>query len=238
MMRWSILIACLAIALMGVAAENEWDNEASLGLNYRSGNTEKSLYILNLKSEKFNTDYDWLNALYAEQGKTEALKTEGLVRFKSEYRLRAADRSQYGSMLFQGVHDAIRGVKLRAQIGPSYGYYFLQSEAMKIDASMGLNATDERTELAHEFYMAYRFASNVDWQFNERASFYFNGELTGNVEEPTDDFQSLLVFGLKSGVTDRIALHAELRNDYESRPEWVGSEKNDLLITVGFTYDF
>ena len=77
---------CVGIIFWAPVVEAAWDNEASLGLNYRSGNTEKSLYKINIKSEKYTTDHDWLHSLYAEQGMTEALQTEGLVRFKSEYR--------------------------------------------------------------------------------------------------------------------------------------------------------
>lgn len=229
---------CVAIIFWAPVVEAAWDNEASLGLNYRSGNTEKSLYKINIKSEKYTTDHDWLHSLYAEQGMTEALQTEGLVRFKSEYRFRADAQPYYASIVVQGLHDAIRGVKLRAQLGPSYGYYFVQSDPLKVDASVGLNATDERTILSHELYLAYRLAGNVNWKFNHHASLYVNGEISGNVEEPAQDFQSLVVIGMKSAITDTVALHAEVRNDYDHQPDKVDAKKNDLLVTVGLTYDF
>jgi putative salt-induced outer membrane protein YdiY len=237
-MKRFFYVMCLGFLFWVSAAEADWKNEVSLGLNYRSGNTEKSLYKLNVKSEKYSSAHDWLHSVYAEQGMTEALQTEGLVRFKSEYRLRATAQNYYGSLVVQGLHDAIRGVKLRAQFGPSYGYYFVQSDQVKIDASIGLNATDDHTILTHDLYLAYRLAGNINWKFNSQASLYVNGEVSGNVEEPAQDFQSLFVIGIKSAITDTVALHAELRDDYDHQPDKVGAKKNDLLITIGLTYNF
>ena len=237
-MKKSIFIA-LCITCMGYAdGDNLWENEMSLGANYRAGNTEKSLYTLNIKRESYSNESDWLHGFYGEQGETGGEKTEGLVRARTEYRVRFSNPAYFASVIAQGLHDSIRGIRLRTQLGPNLGIYVMNNGILKLDVAAGFNATYDRGIQDSAQYTGYRFSANFNWDFNEWASSYAQIEISGNVEEPMEDYYGWLVFGLKSGLLDSASLFAELRNDYDNMPDVLGSEQNDLLITLGLMYDF
>lgn len=218
--------------------ENIWDNEASFGLSYRSGSTEKSLYTLNLSSEFYSNENDWIHSLYSEHGETEGSQTEGLVRLKSEYRKRFNNPKFFGSVFLQGVHDVIRGIDLRGQFGPNIGFYAIDNKSMKLDTLVGLNATHEIGKIEESTYTAYRVAAKFDWHLNEYILTYASIEINGSVKDPSEDYNGLLIFGIKSYLLKEISMHTELRNDYDNQPESITAEKNDLLLTVGLGYKF
>ncbi len=237
-MRILILIV-FCLPWMGYAeGAPAWENEMALGANYRSGNTEKSLYTLNVKRERYSDVSDWLHGFYGEQGETEGEQTEGLVRARSEYRLRFSDPVYFASVIAQGLHDSIRGIRLRAQLGPNLGMYVIDDEVLKLDVAAGFNATYDRGLEGSSQYAGYRFSANFSWDFSERASSYAQIEISGNVEEPMEDYYGWLVLGLKSGLLDSVSLFAELRNEYDNMPDASGSERNDVLANLGLMYDF
>ena len=124
-----LFLGLVMVALVGVAWADTgaWENEAALGASYRSGNTDRSMYTMNVKRERYSDENDWLNSFYGEHGETEGLQTEGLARAQSEYRFRFANPDYFASLFTQGVHDSIRGIRFRGQLGPNVGYYVVQS---------------------------------------------------------------------------------------------------------------
>ena len=212
--------------------------EMALGANYRSGNTEKSLYTLNVKRERYSDESDWLYGFYGEQGETEGEKTEGMVRASSEYRVRFSNPIYFASVVAQGLHDSIRGIRLRTQLGPSLGMYVMDEGGLKVDMAAGFNATYDRGIGESSQYAGYRFSANLNWDFSEQASCYAQVEISGNLEEPLEDYYGWLVLGLKSGLLDSVSLFAELRDEYDNMPDAVGSKRNDLLFNLGLMYDF
>ena len=215
-----------------------WENEMALGANYRSGNTEKSLYTLNVKRERYSDESDWLYGFYGEQGETEGEKTEGMVRASSEYRVRFSNPAYFASVVAQGLHDSIRGIRLRTQLGPSLGMYVMDEGGLKADVAAGFNATYDRGVGESSQYAGYRFSANLNWNFSKQASCYAQVEISGNLEEPLKDYYGWLVLGLKSGLLDSVSLFAELRDEYDNMPDAVGSKRNDLLFNLGLMYDF
>ena len=49
------------------------------------------------------------------------------------------------------------------------------------------------------------FSANFNWDFSEQASSYAQVEISGNVEEPLEDYYGWLVLGLKSGLLDSVS---------------------------------
>ncbi len=235
-----LLFGFLMVSWVGFAwgDEGAWENEAALGASYRSGNTDRSLYTTNVKRERYSDANDWLNSFYGEHGETEGLQTEGLARAQSEYRFRFSNPAYFASVFTQGVHDSIRGIRFRGQLGPNVGCYVIRDEQMKLDVAAGVNLTYDRGVEEEATYTGFRLASNFNWDFSERASIYAEVELNGNAEEPAEDYYGWLVMGVKSGLLESVSLFAELRDEYDNMPDAVGSERNDVLVSLGLVYDF
>ena len=74
-------------------------------------------------------------------------------------------RNYFGSIFSQCTHDVIRGIHYRFQLGPNIGYYFLNSEKIKLDLSSGLNATHERLSKKNT-YTALRISARMNYKIN------------------------------------------------------------------------
>ncbi|MDH3346415.1 MAG: DUF481 domain-containing protein [Kiritimatiellaceae bacterium] len=242
-------IALLALPFAGMAEEAKgtnvaWKSSVSLGATYKSGNTEKSLFTMNLKGDRYAEKSDWLSSLYGEHGKTEGDQTEGQLRGQSDYRYKFGSKNFFGGVFGEGYYDVIKGIRTRLKLGPNIGYYFINKDTMKLDASFGVNAVYERTATTEENFAEYRAALNYLWEFSKMGSYYLNLEYTANVED-TDDGNGLLVTGVKSKLSEQLAVFIEVRDEYDNTPPVVVTgppveyaNHADVTVVAGLTYDF
>jgi len=235
------LAALVALPMAGFSADavtnTSWKSSLALGATYKDGNTEKSLFTMTIKGDRFSPENDWLNNLYAEYGKTEGDQTEGQVRGQSDYRHKFGSKNFFGGVFGEAYYNDIKQIRTRLKLGPNIGCYFINQEAMKLDASFGINYVYERTATSERDFAEYRAAANYLWDFTETASCYFSIEYSANVED-TNDGNGLLITGLKTKMSDQLALFVELRDEYDNTPDGVGVEYNDVTVIAGLAYDF
>lgn len=246
LLKCALLSAVVAMPVLGLADETTnvtWKSSISLGATVKSGNTDKTLYTMNLKGDRYAPKSDWINSLYGEYGKTENQttgkkeQTEGQLRGQSDYRYKFGSENFFGGAFGELYHDALKKIRYRAKIGPLVGYYLINEENMKLDVSGGINYAHEKTATGDEDFAEYRAALNYLWTISENASYYFNLEYVANVED-VDDGSGLLVTGVKSKVSSKFSIFAELRDDYDNMPPAnAGVEYNDLTFLAGLTYD-
>ena len=236
-----LLAALVALPVAGFAEDavtnTTWKSSLALGATYKNGNTEKSLFTMNLKGDRYSPKNDWLNSLYSEYGKTGGAQTEGQMRGQSDWRHKFGGRNFFGGVFGEAYTDSIKQIRTRLKLGPNVGYYFINKETMKLDASVGINYVYERTATTEKDFAEYRAAANYLWDFTETASYYFTIEYSANVED-TDDGNGLLTTGLKAKVSEQLALFIELRDEYDNTPDGVGVEYNDETVIAGLAYDF
>lgn len=236
-----LLAALVAMPLAGSAEEATtnvtWKSSLAMGATYKDGNTEKSLFTMNLKRDRYSAENDWINSLYGEYGKTDSSQTEGQMRGQSDWRHKFGGRDFFGGVFGEAYTDSIKQIRTRLKLGPNIGYYFFNEETMKLDTSFGVNYVYERTATTEKDFAEYRVAANYLWDFTETASYYLNVEYSANVEDANDG-NGLLVTGLKSKVSTQMALFIELRDEYDNTPDGVGVEYNDVTLIAGLTYDF
>lgn len=234
-----LLGALIAVPCIGFADDVTnvtWKSSIALGATYKDGNTEKTLYTMNFKADRFAPENDWLNSLYGEYGKTEGDQTEGQLRGQSDYRHKFGGKNFYGGVFSEAYHDAIKDINARLKVGPNVGYYWIQQETMKLDTSVGINYVYERTAAGERDYGEWRVAGNYLWDISETANYYLNAEYSANLENE-DDGNGLLVTGLKSKVNGKLALFVELRDEYDNIPDTPTTEYNDVTVLAGLTYD-
>lgn len=236
-----VLGALLVAPVIGVADEVTnvtYKSSVALGATYKSGNTEKSLFTMNLIGDRYSPKNDWINSLYGEYGKTEGDQTEGKVRGQSDYRYKFGGKNFFGGAFAEAYHDTIKQIRVRLKAGPNVGYYFINKDTMKLDASAGLNYVYERTATVERNFGEWRLAANYLQEITELSSFYFHIEYSANLEDYNDG-TGLLVTGLKSQVKDNLSLFIELRDEYDNIKDSVDVEEyNDVTIMAGLAYDF
>ncbi len=235
-----IIIAVLAATpLMGFAEDTNvvWKSNFSLGATYKGGNTEKSLFTMNIKGDRYAEKSDWINSLYGEYGKTEGDQTEGQLRGQSECRYKFGSEDWFGGIFSEAYYDDLKNIRTRLKIGPNVGYYWINEDTKKFDTSFGINYVYERTASSEGDYAEYRAAANYLQDITETSSFYLNIEYSANVED-VDDGNGLLVTGLKSAVSEDLSLFIELRDEYDNTPAAGVERHNDSTIMAGLSYDF
>ena len=240
---WTGLMMVLPMIGLAEEATNViWKSTVSLGATIKQGNTEKSLYTMNLKGDRAAPSSDWINSLYGEYGETEnALgedeQTEGQLRGQSDYRYKFSDGNWFGGAFGEVYHDVLKDIDYRVKLGPNLGYYFIKDEKAKFDMSFGVNYVHEKSGTEEENFAEYRVGLNYLRALSETASYYLNIEYTANVED-VDDGGGLLVTGVKSKINSRLSLFVELRDDYDNMtPEGSDVEHNDVTFLAGLTYD-
>lgn len=238
-----LMMAALAVMTVAGFAEGAdtnvvWKSSLGLGATYKSGNTDKTLYTMNLKGDRFAPSSDWINSLYGEYGKTESTQTEGQLRGQSEYRWKLGkDSKWYAAAFGEAYHDALKDINYRIKAGPNVGYYFIDNAKMKLDANGGINYVHESTAAGDEDYAEYRAAGNFLWQISETASYYLNVEYSADVQD-VDNGNGLLVTGVKSKVNAKLSLFVELRDEYDNMPGGTDVVFNDVTVLAGLNYDF
>ncbi len=235
------LVALVALPFAGFAGDavtnTTWKSSLSMGATYKDGNTEKSLFTVNLKGDRTSPENDWINSLYGEYGKTDGNQTEGQLRGQTDYRYKFGGGNFFGGVFGEAYYDDIKNIRTRLKLGPNLGYYFITKENMKLDASVGVNWVYERTATSEDDFAEVRLAGNYLWDFSETASYYLNVEYSADVED-TDNGNGLLVTGVKTKMSDQLSLFAELRDEYDNTPDGVDVDYNDITIIAGLGYDF
>lgn len=232
------MLAAVPLAGFAEAVTNvTWKSSVALGATYKGGNTEKSLFTMNLKGDRYAPENDWISSLYGEYGKTEGEQTEGQMRGQSDYRHKfGGNKNLFGGVFGEAYYDDLKDIRTRLKLGPNVGYYFINKAAMKLDASFGVNYVYERTAQQEQDFAEYRAAGNYLWDITETASYYFNIEYSAKVDE-LDDGNGLLVTGIKSKISTQLSLFAEIRDEYDNLPDQ-GIEHNDTTVIAGLNYDF
>ena len=237
-----LVCVILATLPLGIFAEDAvtnttWTSSLSLGATYKSGNTDKSLFTMNLKGDRISPINDWINSLYGEYGKTDGDQTEGQLRGQSDWRHKFGGGNFFGGAFGEAYYDDIKQIRTRLKLGPDVGYYFINNETMKLDATFGINYVYERTATTEEDFGEYRVGGEYSWDFTDTSSYYCSIEYSANVED-IDDGNGLLITGVKTDMTDKLALFIELRDEYDNTPDGVGVEYNDVTIIAGLGYEF
>lgn len=240
MIKGAVVLAILAMPLVGRAEDAPvtnvtWKSSVALGATYKSGNTDKTLYTLDFKANRYAPKSDWINNLHGEYGTTEGEQTEGQLREQSDYRYKFGGKNWYGGVFSEAYHDALKDINYRIKIGPNVGYYFINKEAVKLDGSFGINYVHETNADGSDDHAEWRIAGNYLQVLSKTASLYANAEYSCSFDDSKDG-TGLLVVGAKSKVNERLSMFIEAREEYDNLPV-DDLERTDTTIIAGLSYD-
>ncbi|MEE9368589.1 MAG: DUF481 domain-containing protein, partial [Pontiella sp.] len=138
MIKGVLLGILIAMPVAGFAANTNvtYKSSIALGATYKSGNSDKTLFTMDLKGDRYSPKNDWLNSLYAEYGKTGTsttpkTQTEGKARGQSDWKHKFGGKNFYGGMFGEVLTDAIKQIRFRGKLGPNLGYYWINKDTHK-----------------------------------------------------------------------------------------------------------
>jgi len=219
-----------------------WHGDMALGLSLARGNA--NTFLLNGSATadnsweqnelKLGTDGQYGLNNWGQTNQTQS--TEAVHGFV-EYKRLFTDRF-YGSARVDGYHDDIASIQYRLVVGPAIGYYFIKSDASKLNGEVGPSFIDER--LGHED------KSYVTIRFSERGEHTFNKAKTAKVWEEVDympqvdDFSNYLLnseVGVEAALNARFSLRVCADDKFDSKPA-AGRKENDILLVSSLVYKY
>jgi len=201
------------------STENVWDkNDLKLGADGQYG---------------FNNWGQSTNRHDATQQTVSSEAIHGFIDYKRLFTERF-----YGSARIDGNHDDVASLQYRLVVGPAAGYYFIKSDASKLNLEVGPSFIDER--LGHED------KSYVTLRVSERGEHTFNKAKTAKVWEEVDylpkvdDFSNYLLnseVGAEAALSARFSLRVVADDNFNSKPA-LGKKENDILLVSSLVYKY
>lgn len=234
--------ALLLAAAAGRAEEagpppRDWKAGVYAGADYATGNTREQAFRYGGDFEKKDEgSYRYKLKLAGKYRETATAVAESKAELSGEMR-RMLNEHWFASGTLSALHDDVKEISSRVQLGPGFGRYLTDTERLTADVSTGLLYVYERASGMESGYLAWRLSQWFDWRITSAFRWWFGTEWFVDTEDPAD---YLVVF--KTGIDSRINSHFSLItmaiNEYDSRPEGEKVENNDFELSVGIRYTF
>jgi len=219
-----------------------WHGDTALGLSLARGNANTFLLTGSSTAENIWEQNDLKLGADGQYGlnnwgqTNQTASTEAIHGF-IEYKRLITERF-YCSARVDGYHDDIASIQYRLVVGPAAGYYFIKSDASKVNLEVGPSFIDERLGHVDQSYVTLRVS--------ERAEHTFNKAKTAKVWEEVDYMPQIDKFdnyllNSEAGVEAALSAHFSLRvvgdDKFDSRPA-AGRKENDILLVSALVYKY
>jgi putative salt-induced outer membrane protein YdiY len=219
-----------------------WHGDAALGLSLARGNANTFLLNGSATTEniwdqndlKLGADGQYGLNNWGQTNQTQS--TEAIHGF-TEYKRLFTDRF-YGSARVDGFHDDIASIQYRLVVGPAAGYYFIKSDATKLNGEVGPSFIDERLGHENESYVTLRFTERFEHTFNKAKTAKFWEEV--DYLPQVDRFANYLLnteVGVEAALNARFSLRVCADDKFDSEPA-AGRKENDILLVSSLVFKY
>ena len=219
-----------------------WHGDAALGLSLARGNANTFLLNGSATTEniwdqndlKLGADGQYGLNNWGQTNQTQS--TEAIHGF-TEYKRLFTERF-YGSARVDGFHDDIASIQYRLVVGPAAGYYFIKSDATKLNGEVGPSFIDERLGHENESYVTLRFTERFEHTFNKAKTAKFWEEV--DYLPQVDRFANYLLnteVGVEAALNARFSLRVCADDKFDSEPA-AGRKENDILLVSSLVFKY
>jgi len=197
--------------------ENVWDqNDLKLGADGQYG---------------FNNWGQSTNRHDASQQTVAAEAVHGFIDYKRLFTERF-----YGSARVDGYHDDVASLQYRLVVGPAAGYYFIKSDASKLNLEAGPSFIKERLGHEEKSYLTLRVSEHGEHSFGKSAKVWETVSYLPQV----DDFSNYLLnseAGVEAALNAHFSLRVVVDDTFNSRPA-LGKKENDIILISSLVYKY
>lgn len=221
-----------------VEEKSPWEGSAALGLTLTRGNSDTTLFNLNIQGDRKKGKTELHLGLDGTYGESDGTKNNEQIKGTGQYNRTFGNEDRwyfYGRL--EAYHDGIADIDGRFTLSPGMGYYFIKNEKISLRGEIGPGAVIEK--LGGEDWDAYctlRVAERFEYTINDRAKLWQSIEFLPEVTDFNNYIMNAEV-GIETGITEKWALRVVFQDSYDSQPA-PGRESNDMKLVAGVAYKF
>ena len=240
-----MILACSVGQAQTIATNTPpvWHGDVAFGLSLARGNANTFLMNASASAEnvwdkndlKLGADGVYALNNFGQSNETRAAEN---VHGFEDYKRLFTDR-WYGDFRTDLFHDDIADIRYRAIFGPAVGYYFIKTDASKLNMDVG--ASYVRQRLDEEGNKGY-----ATLHVGEHGEHFFNKAKTARVWETVQFFPQLNRWsnylltaeaGAEAALSARFNLRVVVDDYYNSTPA-TGRKENDILLASQLVYKY
>jgi putative salt-induced outer membrane protein YdiY len=218
-----------------------WHGDVATGLSLARGNA--NTFLLNGEASAENVwDKNDLkfggDGVYAlnNYGQTNQTRAAEAIHGFSDYKRLFTERL-YGDLRLDFFHDDVADVRYRGIIGPALGYYFIKTDASKLNADLGASYLRQRLDDDGNIgYAALHASEHGEHKFSKTARVW---EFVEYYPELTQ-WSNYLVnseAGAEAALNTRFSLRVQVDDHFNHKPA-TGRKENDILLVSSLVYKY
>jgi len=240
-----MILVCSAGQAQTITTNNPpvWHGDLAAGLSLARGNANTFLMNASASAEnvwekndlKFGAEGVYALNNYGQTNQTRAAEN---VHGFEDYKRLFTDRF-YGDFRTDLFHDDIALIRYRAIFGPAVGYYFIKTDASKLNADVGVSYVRQRLDSDGNVGYA---ALHV----GEHGEHFLNKAKTARVWETVQYYPQLTYWhnflltaeaGAEAALSARLNLRVVVDDNFNRDPA-KGAKENDILLTSQLVYKY
>ena len=228
------------VARAGDAPTTNWNGNVAFGLSLARGNANTFLMNASALAQraweqnelKFGADGQYGLNNWGQSNQTQSANS---IHGFGDYKRLITERL-YWDLNVDGTHDDLAALRYRLIAGPALGYYFIKSDATKVNGEIGPSFIYEKLGSETKGYVTMRVTERAEHAFNKGAKVWEQVDYLPKV----DDFNNYLLnseVGAEAALNTRLSLRVVAKDQFNSRPA-AGRKENDITLVSALVYKF
>jgi putative salt-induced outer membrane protein YdiY len=217
-----------------------WHGNVAFGLSLARGNSDTFLMNASALAArewgqnelKFGVDGQYGLNNWGQSNQTQSADS---VHGFGDYKRLITDRF-YGDLNVDGDHDDLAAIRYRLIVGPAAGYYFIKSDATKVNGEIGPSFIYEKLGSNTLSYVTLRVSEHAEHAFNKGSKIWEQVDYLPQV----DDFNNYLVnseVGAEAALNTRLSLRIVAKDQFNSMPA-AGRKENDITLISSLVFKY
>jgi putative salt-induced outer membrane protein YdiY len=241
----ALLVVASAVAWAQTAKADDitttnWHGNVAFGLSLARGNSDTFLMNAsalaarewNQNELKFGADGQYGLNNWGQSNQTQSADS---VHGFADYKRLFTERL-YGDLNVDGTHDDLADLRYRLIVGPAIGYYFIKSDATRVNGEIGPSFIYEKLGSDTQGYVTMRVTERAEHSFNKGSKIWEQVDYLPQV----DDFNNYLVnseVGAEAALNTRLSLRICAKDQFNSRPA-AGRKENDITLVSALVFKY
>ena len=217
----ALLLVASGVAKAADAPNTNWNGNVAFGLSLARGNANTFLMNASALAQrawdqnelKFEADGQYGLNNWGQSNQTQSANS---IHGNADYKRLITDRF-YADLNVDGLHDDLAAVRYRLTVGPAAGYYFIKSDATKVNLEVGPSLIDERLGTNNLTYVTLRITERAEHALSKGAKVWEEVDYLPQVDK-FDNYLLNSEVGAEAALNTRLSLRIVADDKFNSMP--------------------